>query len=67
MSPNPSHNKWRRDDDRDAWPSFDLEYTIVSMFGTDYVHIQPVDAFTGVYPPWIAINEENAVPFDEIP
>jgi hypothetical protein len=67
MSPTPSHTKWDRHDDRDAWPTFDLEYTIVSMSGIDYVHIQPVDAFPGVYSPWIAITEGSAVPFEEIP
>lgn len=67
MPPNPSHNKWGHHNDREAWPTFELEYTHVPMSGTDYVHIQPVDGFPDVYPPWIAITEESAVPFEEIP
>lgn len=67
MSPNPSHNKSSHHDDHEAWPTFELEYTIVSMSGTDHVHIQPDNEFTGLYPPWFAINEESAVPFEEIP
>ena len=67
MPPNPSRDKWGHHNDRDAWPSFKLEYITISMSGTDYVHIQPVDVCSGVYPPWIAITEEFAVPFEEIP
>ncbi len=67
MSPNPPHTKWRRHDDRDAWPTFDLEYTMVLMSGSDHVHIQPATGFAGMYPPWIAMDKEHAIPFEEIP
>ncbi|WP_227380826.1 hypothetical protein [Haladaptatus halobius] len=54
-------------EEHEEWPTFDLGYIIEVIGGVEYVYIEAREDRTGFFSPWIAIDRESAVPFDEIP